>query len=245
MELVGEHLNTIQAIRAVDKPTEFGAKEFEIEFAEALPEVISEEGKFGIENLTWTPEVIFSNNVVRNNRARGALFSTPKRVVCEENLFDHTHGTAILLCGDCNGWFETGACREVIIRNNRFINALTANYQFTNAVISIYPEIPNLKEQDKFFHSGIVIENNTFEMFDRPIVYAKSTDGLVFRGNQVVHNNDFEPFHWNEHPFFFEKVDNVLIQDNDFGNGFDPSRDIRTELSPSNAVTVEQENENQ
>ncbi|CEN52528.1 hypothetical protein CCAN11_2470038 [Capnocytophaga canimorsus] len=70
----------------------------------------------GIENLTWTPEVIFKNNIVRNNRARGALFSTPKKVICEENTFDHTHGTAILLCGDCNGWFETGACREVIIR---------------------------------------------------------------------------------------------------------------------------------
>ena len=31
--------------------------------------------------------------------------------------FDHTSGTAILLCGDCNGWYETGACREVIIRH--------------------------------------------------------------------------------------------------------------------------------
>ena len=88
------------------------------------------------ENITWTPEVIFSNNTIRNNRARGSLFSTPKRVVCEGNLFDHTHGTAILLCGDSNGWYETGACRDVTIRNNRFVNALTANYQFTNAVIS-------------------------------------------------------------------------------------------------------------
>src|SRR5690554_6163640 len=115
------------------------------------------------ENITWTPEVIFSNNTIRNNRGRGSLFSTPKRVFCEGNLFDHTHGAAILLCGDSNGWYETGACRDVIIRNNRFVNSLTANYQFTNAVISIYPEIPNLIDQKKFFHSGIVIENNQFE----------------------------------------------------------------------------------
>jgi len=112
-------------------------------------------------------------------------------VVCENNLFDHTHGTAILLCGDCNGWYETGACRDVQIRNNTFVNALTATYQFTNAVISIYPEIPNLKEQQKFFHSGIVIENNRFNMFDRPLVYAKSTDGLLFRDNIVVANSEF------------------------------------------------------
>lgn len=238
MELVGSHRNTIQSIQAVDQPSEIGAKEFEIRFTEALPSEVSHEGKYGIENLTWTPEVIFSNNVVRNNRARGALFSTPKRVVCEENLFDHTHGTAILLCGDCNGWFETGACREVIIRNNRFVNALTASYQFTNAVISIYPEIPDLEGQEQFFHSGIVIENNTFEMFDRPILYAKSTNGLIFRENEVVYNNDFEPFHWNKHPFFFEKVDNILIENNDFGNGFDPVEDVRVELSASDAVTI-------
>ncbi len=238
MELVDSSNNTIQSIKAVDKPTEFGAKEFEIKFSESLPEEISEEGKYGIENLTWTPEVTFSDNTVRNNRARGALFSTPKRVVCENNLFDHTHGTAILLCGDCNGWFETGACREVIIRNNHFVNALTANYQFTNAVISIYPEIPGLERQEKFFHSGIVIEDNTFEMFDSPIVYAKSTDGLIFRNNTIVKNEEFEPFHWNNHMFFFEKVNNILIEDNQFENGFDKEKDLRVELSDEKSVTL-------
>lgn len=90
---------------------------------------------------------LFADNVIRNNRARGTLFSTPLKTVVERNLFDHTSGTAILLCGDCNGWFETGACRNVLIRNNRFINALTNMFQFTEAVISIYPEIPDLEHQ--------------------------------------------------------------------------------------------------
>ena len=238
MELVSNHTNTIKSIKAFDKPTEFGAKEFEIAFTDPLPAEISEEGKYGVENLTWTPEVIFSDNTIRNNRARGTLFSTPRSVVCENNLFDHTHGTAILLCGDCNGWFETGPCKDVLIKNNRFINALTSNYQFTNAVISIYPEIPNLEDQEKFFHSGIVIEDNVFEMFDRPILYAKSTDGLIFRNNTVTYNNEFEPFHWNNHLFFFEKVDNVTIESNNFERGLTPSDDIRTELSAPDAVTV-------
>lgn len=238
MELVGNHLNTITSIKAIDKSTEFGAKEFEITFADALPEEISEEGKYGVENLTWTPEVIFSNNIIRNNRARGALFSTPKRVVCEDNTFDHTHGTAILLCGDCNGWYETGACKEVIIRNNKFINSLTAQYQFTNAIISIYPEIPNLEGQEKFFHSGIVIEGNTFETFDRPLLYAKSTNGLIFRNNKIISNNDFDPFHWNTHAFLLEKVDNVVIENNNFDKGFDAKQDIMLKLSDEDAVTV-------
>lgn len=239
MELVDNHINAIRSIKAVDQPTEYSAKEFEIVFNDALPSQISEVGKYGIENLTWTPEVVFSNNTIRNNRARGSLFSTPKRVVCENNIFDHTHGTAILLCGDCNGWFETGPCKDVLIKNNHFINALTAEYQFTNAAISIYPEIPNLKDQEKFFHTGIVIEDNTFEMFDQPILYAKSTNGLIFRNNTVKYNKEFEPFHWNKYPFFFEKVDNILISNNHFEKEMDLSKAVQTEMSKANSVVFE------
>lgn len=238
MELVDGRVYRIQSIKAVDRPTEAGAKEFEIVFDKALPDLINESGSFGLENLTWTPKVVFSGNIVRNNRARGALFSTPKRVVCENNLFDHTHGTAILLCGDCNGWFETGACTDVVIRNNRFVNALTAQYQFTNAIISIYPEIPDLQHQQKYFHSGIVIENNTFETFDRPLVYAKSTDGLIFRNNIVKKTTDFQPFHWNKHLFFFERVKNVEIAGNQLEEELIPEKDIRLELSDSTGVVV-------
>lgn len=222
--------NRVAEIAPFDKELLAGCKEFKIKFEKPLPADIAN-GTYGIENLEWTPEVYFAGNTIRNNRARGALFSTPKKTLVENNLFDHTSGTAILLCGDCNGWFETGACRDVVIRNNRFVNALTSMFQFTNGVISIYPEIPNLESQTKYFHGGdgkgVVIENNTFETFDAPIVYAKSLDGLVFRGNKVVQNNDFAPFHWNRHRFLLDKVTNVTIENNDFSNGFDETVDVK------------------
>ena len=193
-----------------------GAREFVIRFADALPAEISAEQGFGIENLTWTPEVYFARNTIRNNRARGALFSTPRRTVVEDNLFDHTSGTAILLCGDCNGWYETGACRDVLIRRNRFVNSLTSMFQFTNAVISIYPEIPALAEQKAYFHGGkknaIRIVNNEFNTFDHPLLYAKSVDGLQWKDNTIIHNNDFAPFHWNKASVLLERVTNVDIQ---------------------------------
>lgn len=211
MEHVGDK-NKIAAIRPTDKLTAHGAKEFEISFENALDTGINESGTFGIENLEWTPGVLFANNIIRNNRARGALFSTPKATLVENNIFDHTSGTAILLCGDCNGWFETGACDDVAIRNNKFINSLTSMFQFTNAIISIYPEIPNLKDQEKYFHSGIVIENNVFETFDVPIVYAKSVDGLIFRNNTIKKNTDYPAFHWNKEPFLFERVTNEVVE---------------------------------
>lgn len=216
MELVGNR-NYITSIRPYDKDRIDGAREYCITFKEPLDAAINESEGFGIENLTWTPEVLFAGNVIRNNRARGALFSTPRKTVVENNLFDHTSGTAILLCGDCNGWFETGACRDVTIRNNRFINALTSLYQFTEAVISIYPEIPDLAGQQKYFHGGkkggIVIENNEFETFDSPILYAKSVDGLLFRGNIIKKNSEFVPFHSNKSRFILKRVTNVNLEE--------------------------------
>lgn len=214
MELVGKQ-NKIISIRPYDKEQTEGAREFLITFQESVDQVINEQSGFGIENLTWTPEVLFSGNVIRNNRARGSLFSTPRKTIVENNLFDHTSGAAILLCGDCNGWFETGACRHVIIRKNRFVNALTNLFQFTNAVISIYPEIPDLKGQQQYFHGGpeggIVIEDNEFETFDAPILYAKSVDGLVFRNNTIKLNTEYKPFHPNRNRFWLERVTNVTI----------------------------------
>lgn len=214
MELVGKQ-NKIISIRPYDKEQTEGAREFLITFQEPVDQVINEQSGFGIENLTWTPEVLFSGNVIRNNRARGSLFSTPRKTIVENNLFDHTSGAAILLCGDCNGWFETGACRHVIIRKNRFVNALTNLFQFTNAVISIYPEITDLKGQQQYFHGGpeggIVIEDNEFETFDAPILYAKSVDGLVFRNNTIKLNTEYKPFHPNRNRFWLERVTNVTI----------------------------------
>lgn len=208
---------TIAEIRPHDKPQITGAREFVITFKEELSPSMTPEASYGIENLTWTPEVYFAHNTVRHNRARGSLFSTPKRTVVEENLFDHTSGTAILLCGDCNGWFETGACRDVLIRKNKFVNALTNLFQFTNAVISIYPEIPDLDGQTTYFHGGkpgaIQIVDNEFDTFDAPILYAKSVDGLVFKQNIIRTNTDYPPFHWNHNRFLLERVNRVEIDE--------------------------------
>ncbi len=218
MELLGS-TNHIAAISPVDKETDLGAKVFRITFTEAVPAEINADKTFGIENLSWTPEVLFADNIIRNNRARGSLFSTPRTTIVERNLFDHTSGTAILLCGDCNGWFETGACRDVVIRDNRFINALTSLYQFTAAVISIYPEIPDLEGQTTPFHGGkgypgVVIENNEFQMFDAPLLYAKSIDGLVFRNNRISFNKDYPPFHYNKYNIRLEHTRNVTVENN-------------------------------
>ena len=84
MELAGT-ANRIVSIRPHDRETEDGAREFRITFRDAIAPEIGTQDAYGIENLTWTPQVRFAGNTVRNNRARGALFSTPRRTVVEDN----------------------------------------------------------------------------------------------------------------------------------------------------------------
>lgn len=229
MELI-DTTNAIKSIAPHDRADIKGAKEYVIEFESPIDPLISENGVFGVENLEWTPQVLFANNTIRNNRARGTLFSTPRQTVVKDNIFDHTSGAAIVLCGDCNGWFETGACRDVLITGNVFKNSLTNMFQFTNAVISIYPEIPNLAAQKKYFHGGdgkgVVITKNIFETFDAPIVYAKSLDGMIFKNNVIKVNNDYPAFHPNKHRFLLERTTNIVIEKNEIEGGFDPQKDI-------------------
>ena len=95
-----------------------------------------------LENLTWAPDVSIRNNFFGSCRARGVLVTTPGKVVIENNIFESS-GSAILISGDANGWYESGAVKDVMIRNNTFNEAcLTSMFQFCEAIISIYPEIP-------------------------------------------------------------------------------------------------------
>lgn len=87
-------------------------------------------------------------------------------------------------------------------------------YQFTNAVISIYPEIPRLDNRKKYFHSGIRIENNEFESFDKPILYAKSVQGITFTNNKINTNKEYPAFHPIKKRILLERVTDANVFDN-------------------------------
>ena len=165
-----------------------------------------------VENADYQPEVIFRGNVVQNNRARGALFTTPRKVLVEDNIFRNVAGSAILLAGDAQGWYESGACEDVVIRENIFENNLTSRFQFTNAIISIYPEVRDLASQKRFYHRNIEISDNVFRTFDVPLLFAISTEKIRFTDNKIFYNEDFKG--WNQPPFQFRRCADVLIRGN-------------------------------
>ena len=79
-------------------------------------------------------------------------------------------------------------------------------------IISIYPEIPDLSRQRRPFHGKIEVTRNRFETFDEPILYAKSVDEIIFKDNQIVRNQEYQPWHPNQSQFAFNHVHKASIE---------------------------------
>ncbi|MBZ5858403.1 right-handed parallel beta-helix repeat-containing protein [Flavihumibacter profundi] len=185
---------------------------FEVEFEASVPASITEGD--ALENLTWVPDVTITNSRFKSNRARGILVSTPGKVLIENNIFSSS-GSAILIAGDANYWYETGGVRDVTIRGNDFqAPCLTSNYQFCEGIISIMPEIPKMDLKAPCYHRNIKITGNKFHPFDYPILYALSVDGLVFSNNTIERSNQFTPFHTRKSGLSFNACKNVEIGKN-------------------------------
>ncbi len=187
-------------------------QDFEITFSENIPVEIQPGD--ALENLSWTPDALIRNNRFLSSRARGILISTPGKVIIENNYFESS-GSAILIAGDANYWYETGAVTDVIIRNNIFASScLTSMYQFCEAIISILPEIPQVEKSKTKYHRNIRIEHNEFNPYDYPVLYAKSVEGLAFNGNSLIRSHDFTPFHSRKYTLSLDHCANVQIQGN-------------------------------
>ena len=163
-----------------------------------------------VENADWQCAVDFTDNIVARNMARGVLFTTPKPVRVEGNIFENVTGAAVLLAGDAHLWYETGACEDVRIVGNTFRNCLTAHYQYCEAVISAFPTVENLNAQRRPYHGNLLVEDNVFETFDAPLLYARSVGRIAWKGNRVVENDDYAG--WKKPRFVTEGCSDVRIE---------------------------------
>ncbi|MGV8094150.1 MAG: right-handed parallel beta-helix repeat-containing protein [Mangrovibacterium sp.] len=211
--------------------------EFLVELEEPVPvEVVA---GYALENLTWAPDVTIMNCKFGSCRARGLLVSTPGKVLIDGNEFESS-GSAILISGDANGWYESGAVTNVTISNNVFKDAcLTSMYQFCEAVISIDPVIPAV-DSLKPFHRNITIEGNTFHAFDYPVLYALSVDGLRFSNNRIIRSHQYQPFHYRKHFLTFEACLHVEVKGNVF-EGDVLAKDIYVEKMDPGQVSADLE----
>jgi hypothetical protein len=143
-----------------------------------LPEV-----PLSLENITWYPDVVMRNNVIRDNRARSALISTKGSVLIENNVFSsQMHG--ILIEGDNKSWYESGGVRDVVINNNVFENIGYGN----GTGYPLYASPMLLPEQtlgDDQYHWNVRFTNNRIKSFSGHLAHARSVKGLVLEGNVI------------------------------------------------------------
>ncbi len=87
--------------------------EFDEDFTAAAGDIMS--------NVTRTPRVLLRNSILRNKRNRGILLQTRDSVI-ENCTFYNVIMPGICIFCDCLNWYESLNPRNIIIRNNKFIN---------------------------------------------------------------------------------------------------------------------------
>ncbi len=164
----------------------------------------------GLENTDWYPEFIFRNNIVRNNRARSILISSPEKVLVEGNTFS-SQMTGILFEGDMEHWFESGAVKDVTIRNNTFLDGAYGGGA-PHVTIRINPRLEEINPE-KAYERNIIIENNTFKTFGDGLLKAVSVDNLQFINNTIEESTTYQK--WKEEPVIsIQHSHNVVISGN-------------------------------
>lgn len=162
--------------------------EIELTLSDASTAMISD----AIEDISACPDFTFLNNTLNRIITRGLLITTRGKVLVENNHFINTSMSGILLSDDAKGWFESGMCLDVTIKNNRF--------DFCGETpILILPENRTHKGA---VHQNIRIMGNTFLSYNSPCIYAKSTDRLFIEENLFADND------------YLETKDCTLVTDN-------------------------------
>lgn len=159
-----------------------------------------------IENTTWTADVTIRNSTIRHIPTRGVLITTRGKVLIENNEFDRTHMSGILISDDANGWYESGYVRDVTIRNNEF------NY-CGEGVINVHPENAEIIEGG-YVHKNIFIANNMFKLENSILLKAKSTENIKFINNTILAKRDTEV----SNLLHFNFCENVEVKDNLISN---------------------------
>lgn len=189
---------------------------FRLTLTDEIPAGIMESDprSVALDNLSHTADFICTKNRFGSCRARGVLVSTPGHVVIADNLFQSS-GSAILVAGDANYWFESGECHDVEICGNVFTDAcLSSMYQFCDGIISVCPVVPS-PDTNLPFHKNIRIHNNVFDTPDLPVLYCFSTDGLSFTDNRIFHSPSADKWHPGHALYKLAYSRNVVIRAND------------------------------
>lgn len=135
-----------------------------------------------VEDLSWSCDLLFENNKVINNRARGILVAAKGRVEIKNNYFS-TPGVAILFESDGQMWFESGGTTDVRISKNRFENCCYTKGNWGSHTIEFKPR--EECDDEEYYHRYIEISDNSFKRNSNRLIYADNIKKLVIKNNDI------------------------------------------------------------
>ncbi|MDR1093698.1 MAG: hypothetical protein LBL66_06070 [Clostridiales bacterium] len=172
-----------------------------------------------ITNVSYTPALLFKNNIVRNKRNRGILLQVRNSVI-ENNAFMNVGNGAIMMSTQLDRFNEATIPDNSVIRNNKFINngylslaqgtidgdvSIFALAQ--NAVVAPTGTVKNMVVENNFMsYSGVaavsfrgvsqsVINNNLFHNATRSVLELNNAEDIDVNGNYNYYTledgNDF------------------------------------------------------
>ncbi|MEJ7769140.1 MAG: right-handed parallel beta-helix repeat-containing protein [Chitinophagaceae bacterium] len=156
---------------------------YQITFNEDIPAVVKK--GYYLENVQAYPEVEIHDNKFINNRARGLLISTPRKVVIENNVISSMMA-GIQCPNEFTFWYESGYVKDITIRNNKFLDNTYGNTK-PSAVINIMAASANHSP----IHEKFVIENNSFANYSSFILSAEYVKYLVFKNNAITYSGNY------------------------------------------------------
>ena len=100
--------------------------------------------------------------------------------------------------------------------------------EWGEAVITITPShIPQNVDAEPY-HKNIKIYDNTFKVFDAPLIRAVSTRALHFTCNKIIKTLDYKPYTWQQAAFLLDGCRDVKINKNVLDSKY-TTRDILIE----------------
>lgn len=133
-----------------------------------------------VENLTNNCDLLFENNRVFNNRARGILIGTRGRVDIRNNFFSSS-GAAIYFESNGDYWYESGGTNDVRIYGNTFEKCCIGPSYWGKQVIRTVPRKESI--DGVYYHKFISITDNKFVKNAVPVLGADNIEHLVFKNN--------------------------------------------------------------
>ncbi len=139
---------------------------------------------FVIDNDKY-PEVYIHHCKTGNNRPRGFLINTNKKVVIAHNEF-YNSDCAISAYGDTVYWCESTAITDVTIAHNIFRECNYHTGEYTIVCTGNFQS-----DNVAYYGGGLKVRDNTFVIFTGGIAYLKGLSDASFARNTIVEGKTY------------------------------------------------------